>query len=55
MYQRDAFTKYTWVTLLMDKEAKIAFNGFIGIVNESKHNPNKIWVDQEREFYNSLM
>ena len=25
------------------------------IVNESNHKPNKLWVDQEREFCNKLM
>ena len=28
---------------------------FIEIVNESNHKPNKLWVDQGREFYNKLM
>ena len=26
-----------------------------GIANESKRKPNKLWVDQGREFYNKLM
>ena len=25
------------------------------IVNDSNRQPNKLWVDQEREFYNNLM
>ena len=25
------------------------------IVNRSNRKPNKLWVDQEREFYNKLM
>ena len=28
---------------------------FIETVNKSKHQPNNLWVDQGREFYNSLM
>ena len=28
-------------------------HGFIGIINESKHQPNKLWVDQGKELYNS--
>ena len=51
----DAFTKYVWVKPLKYKKAKPVLNGFIGIVNESKRKPNKLWVDQGREFYNNLM
>ena len=40
---------------LKDEKAKTVFNGFIEIANESKCKPNKLLVDQEREFYNSLM
>ena len=43
----NVFTKYAWV--------KTVLNAFIEIVNESKHEPIKLWVDQEREFYNKLM
>ena len=25
------------------------------ILKESKHKPNELWVDQEKQFYNSLM
>ena len=28
---------------------------FIEIVNESNRKPNKLWVDQGREFYNKLI
>ena len=48
----DVFTKYdAWVKLLKDK---IFLNAFIEIVNESNRKPNKLWVDQGREFYNKL-
>ena len=47
----DIFTKYAWVKLLKDK---IFLNAFIEIVNESNRKPNKLWVDQGREFYNKL-
>ena len=30
-------------------------NVFIEIVNESNHKPNKLWVGQERQFYNKLV
>ena len=41
--------------LLKDKKAKTALNGFIKIVNKSKREPNKSWVNQEKELYNSPM
>ena len=33
----DVFTKYAWVNLLKYKKAKTVLNGFIEIVNKSKH------------------
>ena len=40
---------------LKGKKGKTVLNAFIEIVNESNHKPNKLWVDQGREFYNKLM
>ena len=51
----DVFTKYFWVNTLKDKWARTVLHGFIEIVNESKHKINKLWVYEEKEFYNSLM
>ena len=34
------------------KKGKTVLNAFIEIVNESYSKPNKLWVDQWREFYN---
>ena len=51
----DVFTKYALVKTLEDKKCETVLNGFIEIVNESNHTPNKLWVDQGREFYNKLM
>ena len=51
----DVFTNYPWVKPLKDKKGKTLFNAFIEIVNESNRKPNKLWVDQRREFYNKLM
>ena len=48
----DVFTKYAWVKPLKDKKAKTIIYGYIEIVNESKRKPNKLWVDQGKEFYN---
>ena len=49
------FTKYAWVKPLKNKKGKTVLNAFIKIVNESNRKPNKLWVDQGREFYNKLM
>ena len=51
----DVFTKYASVKPLKDKKGKTVYNAFIEIVNESNRKPNKLWVDQGREFYNKLM
>ena len=51
----DVFTKYTCVEPLKDRKVKTVLNGFVEIVNKSKRKPNKLWVDQGREIYNSHM
>ena len=43
----DVFPKYAWV--------KSVLKTFNKVVNESSCKPNKLWVDQGREFYNKLM
>ena len=48
------FTKYTQVKPF-NCFSNTVLNGFIEIVNESKRKPNKLWVDQGREFYTKLM
>ena len=48
-------TKYVWVKPLKDKKAKSALNGFVGIVNKFNCEPNKLWVDQGKEYYNSFI
>ena len=50
----DVFTKYAWVKSLKNK-GKTVLNGFMEIVSESNHKPNRLWVDQGREFYDKLM
>ena len=45
-------TKYAWVKVLKDKQSKTVYKAFIRMVNESNQKPNKLWVDQRREFYN---
>ena len=51
----DVFTKYAWVKPLKDKKGKTVLNAFIEKVHESNRKPNKLWVDQGREFYNKFM
>ena len=61
----DVFIKYAWVRPLKYKTVKTfktvlnkgiaALNAFIEIVNKSNRKPNKLWVDQRREFYNRFM
>ena len=49
------FTKYVWVQPLKDKKPKAVLNAFNETAKKSKRQPNKLWVDQGREFYNNLM
>ena len=51
----DVFTKCAWVKPLKDKKTKAVLHGFIAKVNKSKGKPNKLWVNQGREFYNNRM
>ena len=37
------------------KKDKAVLNAFIKAVNESHRKPNKLWVDQGREFCNKIM
>ena len=55
LWVTDILTKYAWVKPLKDKKSKTVLNAFIEIVNESNQKPNKLWVNQGREFYNKLM
>ena len=50
LYVIDVFTKYVWVKSLKDKKRSNSSGCFIEIVNESNRKPNKLWVDQGREF-----
>ena len=43
---------YVWVKPLKNKKGKTVLIAFIEIVNESNSKPNRLWVDQGREFYN---
>ena len=52
----DVFTKHACIKpfLKKKKKDKTVLNAFIEIVNESNRKPNKLWVDQGREFYSKL-
>ena len=39
----DGFIKNVWVKPCTNKKAKNVIDGFIGILNESKCKPNKLW------------
>ena len=48
----DSFSKYVWVIPIKDKKGTSIVNTFKKIIPE-KRKPNKIWVDQDSEFYNN--
>ena len=49
----DLLSKYAWVVSLKDKKGTTIVNVFQSISNNLKRKPNKIWVDQGSEFYNT--
>ena len=49
------FTKQASVKPEKDKKGKTVQKAFIKTVNESIVKPNKLWIDQERQFYNKPM
>ena len=48
------FSKYIWVVPLKDKTGFSINNAFREIISKGRK-PNKMWVDQGREFYNKLL
>ena len=50
----DLYSKYVFVVPLKDKKGISVTNGFNKIIKQSGRKPNKIWVDQESEFYNHV-
>ena len=47
----DLFSKYVWVIPIKDKRGTSIANAFQKIISKGRK-PNKIWVDQDNEFYN---
>ena len=48
----DIFSKYAWVIPIKVKKGTSIVNAFQRIVSE-RRKPNKIWIDQNSEFYNN--
>ena len=46
------FSKYAWIVPIKDKKGTSIVNAFNKIISKGRK-PNKIWVDQGREFYNN--
>jgi len=49
----DVFSRFAWARPMLTKSANDTFAAFIDIVDSTKRQPKKIWVDQGAEFYNS--
>ena len=48
----DLFSKYVWVVLIKDKNVTSIVSAFQKIISKGRKS-NKIWVDQDSEFYNN--
>ena len=48
------YSKYAFVIPLKDKKRISIVNAFNKVIKQSNRKPNKIWVDQEGEFYNNV-
>ena len=49
----DLFSKYAVAVPLKDKKGTTIVNEFQSTLNNSNRKPNKIWVDEGSEFYNT--
>ena len=50
----DLYSKHAFVIPLKDKKGISILNVFDKIIKQYNRKPNKIWVDQGREFYNNV-
>ena len=48
----DRDCKYTGIVPLKNKKCIASTNAFLKVLNESRHKPNKIWVDKGSGFCN---
>ena len=51
----DGFTRYAWAVPLKDEKGETVANAYKNITEKSNRKPNKLWVDQGKEFYNQHM
>ena len=51
----DGYTRYAWVIPLKHKDGLSVSNAFKEMMKISNRKPNKLWVDQGKEFYNKHM
>ena len=51
----DGYTRYAWAVPLKHKDGLTVSNAFKDIMKKSKRRPNKLFVDQGKEFYNEHM
>ena len=51
----DNYTRYAWVIPLKHKDGLSVSNAFKEIMKQSNRKANKLWVNQEKEFYNEHM
>ena len=49
----DLFSEYAFVVPLKDKKGNTVVNAFQSMLDNSKREPNKIFVDQGTELYNT--
>ena len=49
----DIFSKYAWLVPLKDKESVSIVDAFQKILDDWNRKPNKIWVDNGSELFNS--
>jgi hypothetical protein len=49
----DIYTRYAWVIPMKDKSGPETANAIMSIINKTKQNPDYIYCDQGKEFYNS--
>ena len=53
LYFINIFSKYAWIVPLKDRKGLTIVNAFQKVLIKSDHKPNKIWVDEGSEFFNS--
>ena len=51
----DGYTRYAWCVPLKNKKGETVANAFKDIMKKSKRKPNKLFVDEGKEFYNQHM